>query len=566
MSRPFLLKAILENDTGFAIIGVDTQGMLLQWNANAEQLFGIGPETQGADRSMFFTHQDLVSGLPADELTRALALGRIEDCRIQQRLDRSTFWAESVVTPIFNDEGQHEGFLQIYRDVTNRRLIEEDILHAANTDALTGLANRAAFYDRLHDWTLAGARTGSPLVVHLIDLDQFKEVNDSFGHQAGDLLLAQVASRLRKVTRETDFIARLGGDEFAILQAGATSAVDGSKLAEKVLTAVGESFDLNGIEANITPSIGIATAPHDSWNPDELIRKADAALYRVKHAGRNGFGYFTEELDREAHDRTRDLSAIRQAVRRKNFHLVYQPKMSKDGRDLKGMEALLRCDHPGLCDRPVIDVIALANQCGLMPNMSEWILEETCKQIKIWFADDPQRFRVCVNLCAREVSDPNTPKMLESVTRKCGLNPEIFIVEITEQEIFQSGANGIAVLQKIRDLGFSIAIDDFGTGYSSINYLTQLPIDFVKLDMSFAQGIPHNTRSCIAVKGIVSLASALGLQVVAEGIERQEQLDFFQEAGCEALQGYYFSRPLTAERMSMWMQGRAISNISQEQQ
>lgn len=556
MSSQILVKAILENATGFAMIATDTEGSLLQWNASAEHLFGTGPEMQGANRAVFFTDQDRASGIPAQELARALATGRTEDSRLQQRADRSVFWAESVVTPIFNHAGQHEGFLQIYRDVTNRRLFEENILHAANTDALTGLANRAAFYERLYEGTLAGARTGHPLVVYLIDLDQFKEVNDTHGHQAGDLLLFQVASRLRALTRETDFIARLGGDEFGILQAGATSAIDGSKLAEKVLTAVGKSFDLNGIEAIITPSIGIAMAPHDTWIPDELIRRADAALYRVKRTGRNGFGYFTEELDREAHDRTRDLNAIRHAVRKKNFHLVYQPKMSKDGRTLKGMEALLRCDHVGLRDRPVIEVIALANQCGLMPEMSGWILDETCKQTKSWFAGDPRRFRVCVNLCAREVSDPDTPQMLDAVTRKYALDPAVFIVEITEQEIFQSGANGIAVLQTIRDLGFSIAIDDFGTGYSSINYLTQLPIDFVKLDMSFAQGIPHNAKSCIAVKGIVSLASALGLQVVAEGIERAEQHEFFQDTGCEALQGYYFSRPMTADHMSVWMQNR----------
>lgn len=457
---------------------------------------------------------------------------------------------------MYDDEGNHCGFLKILRDVTDRHLAEEEILHAANTDALTGLANRACFRERLHEWTVAGARAVHPVILHLVDLDHFKEVNDTFGHQAGDLLLYKVGAALKAVTRESDFVARLGGDEFGILQSGATSAVAASELAEKIIAAIGQGFDLNGIEAHVTPSIGIAVAPQDGWSPDELFKRADAALYRVKRGGRNGYGYFTPELDNEAHARTGDLSALRQSVRDKSFHLVYQPKVSTHGGGLVALEALLRCDHPRLRDKPVGEVIALATQCGLMPCISEWVLNAACQEAKNWFESGLPRFRVCVNLCAREAADLRTPELFAEITKKHGVSATDFIIEVTERELFQSGPEGIAVIQAIRNLGFSVAIDDFGAGYSSFNYLTNLPIDIIKLDMTFAEGIPFNLKSCIAVRGIIGLATSLGIHVVAEGIERAEQADFFRSSGCESMQGYYFSRPLVVDRMTAWMRNQ----------
>ena len=556
MNEEIFHNAILRGVTEHAIFAVDVEGRLLHWNASAEQILGLAPEMRGQNSAQLFTRQDRDAGVPETELAQALTAGRTVACRTLTRSDSSTFWAEAVVTPIYDELRNHLGFLKILRDVTDRHRIDEEILHAARTDALTGLANRASFYEHLHERTIAAARTNETVILHLIDLDHFKEVNDSFGHQAGDLLLYKVAVALKEVTRETDFVARLGGDEFAILQAGSTSAISAGGLAEKIIAVVGEAFDLNGFEAHVTPSIGIAVAPQDGSTPDELIKKADAALYRVKKAGRNGFGYFTEGLDAEAHTRTRDLSALRQCVRDRAFHLVYQPKVSTASGALVALEALLRCDHPRLLNKPIGQVISLAMQCGLMPAISEWVIDAACHDAKKWFGSSLPRFRICVNLCAREAADPRTTQMLTEATHRHGISPKDLIIEITERDLFQSGPAGIAVLTGMRELGFSVAIDDFGTGHSSLNYLITLPVDIIKLDMAFAAGIPTNVKSCIAVKGIVNLATSLGLHVVAEGIERADQVNFFQQSGCESLQGFHFSRPLTLPDITMWMQDR----------
>ena len=554
MSRAMLLKAVIDSPTDYAIFAVDVQGRLLHWNASAAYILGLSADTDGENSARLFTEQDQAAQVPALEMALALASGRAEAYRCQKRIDATTFWAEGVTTPIYDDSGNHQGFLKILRDVTNRHADQQNLLHAATTDPLTGLNNRASFHEHLGEWIVAAARAQHTVTLYLIDLDHFKEVNDTFGHQAGDLLLYKIGVALKELTRETDFVARLGGDEFAVLQTGVAAPSDGSQLAQKILDAIGQNFDLNGCEAHVTPSIGIAVAPLDGWTPDELLKKADAALYRVKQKGRNGFSYFTRELDAEAHDRTRDLNALRQSVHEKMFHVVYQPKVSTDGAKLVALEALLRCEHPRLKDKPVGDVIALATYCGVMPRISEWVINETCRQMKSWFDSGFPRYPVCVNLCAREVGDPRMPQMLQEITTRHGLCAKDLIVEITEREMFQSGGGGMAVLQEINALGFSIALDDFGTGYSSIHYLTTLPIDVIKLDIAFVRAVPGDIRSGIAAKGIVNLALSLGIKVVAEGVEREDQFTFFRDCGCEAVQGYYFSRPLAATDMTTWMQ------------
>ena len=554
MDKDILLTAIIDSPTDYAMVAVDIEGRLLQWNASAADILGLGPNMCGQASAMLFTEQDRAANVPESELASALAIGRAQTYRCHKRIDATTFWAEGVTTPIYDSAGNHQGFLKILRDVTNRHANQEELLLAAQTDPLTGLHNRASFYECLNAWIIAASRASHAVTLHLIDLDHFKEVNDTFGHQAGDLMLYKVGEALKKLTRETDFVARLGGDEFAVLQTGAADSISNSQLAQKILDALGQRFDLNGCEAHVTPSIGIAVCPTDGWTADELLQKADAALYRVKKKGRNGFSYFTRELDAEAHDRTQDLSALRQSVHQKLFHIVYQPKVLTNGTKVVALEALLRCDHPRLRDKPVSDVIMLATQCGMMPKISEWVIDETCRQMKSWFDNGFPRLAVCVNLCAREVGDPATPRMLAQIVERHGLHPKDLVVEITEREIFDSGGKGAEVLREISELGFGVALDDFGTGYSSISYLTNLPIDIIKLDMSFAQAIPGNARSGIAAKGIVNLASSLGIKVVAEGIEREDQFEFFRDCGCEAVQGYYFSRPLAPGKMTAWMQ------------
>lgn len=556
MELDVLLKAILASTTDYVILVTDTAGKLVTCNSNAQHVVGLSPAMAGLDCAATYTEDDQQDSVPAKEMAAALQAGQAIVDRAYVRQDGSRFWGAGNLTPLYDESRCHIGFLSIFRDVTEKRRGENEILRVVNTDTLTGLANRFSFNEHLKEWTKASVRADQAIILHMIDLDHFKVVNDTLGHHAGDVLLQKVGARIKSVTRETDFVARLGGDEFAVLQAGAASAMAGSSLAEKILAAFAQPFDLEGQEARTTPSIGIAVAPQDSWTPDQLMRKADAALYRVKREGGNQYGYFTEALDLEAHRRSRDIAALRHAVTHEEFHLVYQPTVSVTDGTLVAVEALLRCDHPVLHDRPISDVILLATQCGLALVLGRWIMQQACCQASIWFDQGLPRFRMCVNLCARELSDPKMPAIIDDVLKRTGLLTSDLMLELTERDLFESKEEGLKVLQSLNRQGISIALDDFGTGYSSLGNLTTLPINCIKLDGSFAGGIPENLQSCTVVKAIIGLAHSLGLKVVAEGVETGEQLAFFKQEQCDIIQGHYCSPPLPPDEMTAWMQQR----------
>jgi predicted signal transduction protein with EAL and GGDEF domain len=358
------------------------------------------------------------------------------------------------------------------------------------------------------------------------------------------------------VCRETDLVARLGGDEFAIIQGDVAEAGDGSILATKVLKVLTEPFMLGENEAGISASMGLALAPQDGRTPHELLRKADAALYRAKHNGRAAYSYFTRALDIEARNRQRDLAALRDAVEQQSFFLVYQPNISPYDQRIVGLEALLRCSHPVLSRRPIREVIRLAQECGQMHQLSEWVLRQACSQTKSWFDQGHARFKMCLNLCARELGSLSTLDIVDRTLAHAGLHAGDLDVELTEQELFESKSDGMKVLRGLSERGVSIVLDDFGTGYSSLSYLTNLPVDQIKLDISFTRCLPQDSHVKKIVSAIINLAHALDLYVVAEGVERREQLLAMSRMKCDALQGYYFSRPMAAQLMTRWMKER----------
>lgn len=434
---------------------------------------------------------------------------------------------------------------------------ENRITHLAFHDGLTALPNRVLFREQLEATIGRAAKRGGQVSVLCLDLDGFKGVNDTLGHQAGDALLRQVAERLRHVCRETDLIARLGGDEFAIIQIDAASPADGSLLAEKVLNILAQPFVLGENEANISASIGLAVAPQDGRVADELLRKADGALYRAKHNGRSAYSYFTRALDIETQNRHRDIGALRDAVRDQAFFLVYQPKIaSSSGQAIVGMEALLRCSHPQLAQRPIREVIRLAAECGQIHQLSEWVIAHACKQARFWFDQGHASFTTCVNLCARELACPSTLDTVDRTLETTGLRAGDLNVELTEQALFESKSVGTKVLRGLSERGVTIALDDFGTGYSSLSYLTNLPVNLIKLDVSLTRSLPHDEQARKVVHAVIDLAHALELEVVAEGMEQKEQLLAMRQMQCDALQGYYISRPLVAALMTRWMKER----------
>ncbi|MES2016717.1 MAG: EAL domain-containing protein [Pseudomonadota bacterium] len=551
------LQGLLSSPTDFAIMSLDLDGDLVLWNAGAATLFDLRPDMAGISVA------DLLDGSAAKlvslrmQMTEALQSGRACLTGWYKSVSLRRFWGEGTLSPIYDDEGTHAGYLKIIRDVSERQRAEQDVLLALQTDDLTGLANRVAFNSRLHEMLGALNRHHTTFILHLLDLDFFKDVNDTLGHQAGDQLLRQVGARLHGACRETDLVARLGGDEFAIIQCDVTTPSDGSMLAEKILKSLNEPFMLDENQASISASMGLALAPQDGKTQDELLRKADAALYRAKHSGRAAYSYFTRALDIEAQNRRRDIAAVRDAVQQHAFFLVYQPAISPCDQHLTGVEALLRCSHPVLAQRPIRDVIQLAEECGQMHRLSEWVMRQVCAQARLWFDHGHAKFRISLNLCARELGSYATLDLVDRALAHSALHASDLGVELTEQELFESKADGMKVLRALSERGVGIGLDDFGTGYSSLSYLTNLPVDQIKLDISFTRCLPHDFQVQKIVSAIINLAHALDLSVVGEGVESREQSLAMSRLQCDALQGFYFSRPMLAHRMTQWMKERS---------
>jgi diguanylate cyclase (GGDEF)-like protein/PAS domain S-box-containing protein len=546
-----LCAAMLSGGSRFAVVITDPAGCRLNYNRAAGKLFGLHDGLVGTDLACIFTDRQRQSGLPGSEMRRALNHEGVAETRECRHVSRSgDSWVESELTALFDGAGLHIGFMRIAQDVHERYLNEETMRAHAGTDQLTGLLNRRVFYEKLDQCVVANGRANSFAILHLVDLDLFKHVNDTLGHAAGDEVLRAVAARLRSVTRDSDHIGRLGGDEFAVLQTGAHSLLDGSYLAHKLVASFREPIRLPHHEVFVSVSIGIATAPCDGQSAAELLRKADLALYRVKSDGRDDYRYFTQALDDKAKRHREHIAALREAVHLRQFHLEYQPIVSAGDGSIHRAEALLRCDHKVLKGLPIVEVLDLLRHSGTMPEVSHWIIGQACRDASEWLSQGHAPMRVAVNLCARELSTAGTVQIVEATLREHGLDPESLSVELTEHDLFDIKGAGLQVICALRAMGVAISLDDFGTGFASMEYLTTLPLDVLKLDRSFIVGLPDDAVSAKVVSAIVALAHSLGLRVVAEGVETVRQRDYLVEQACDELQGFLISTPLNAAEFS----------------
>ncbi len=549
-----LLDAILNSAQDYAIIVIGLDGRIATWNSGAEKVFGYAPdEVIGRPIDILFTQEDRLNRIPATEIAAARENGRAMDYRWHRRKDDSCFWADGVMTPMYGKDGALAGFVKILRDASEKHESEKEIMRLARVDPLTGVANRAEFDSRFVDMTAAAARHDQLLILLLVDLDHFKQINDRFGHHAGDCLLQEAAERIGSVVRETDFVARIGGDEFVVLQPDASSPDVGATVAEKLIATLSHPFEVGGVQMRIGASIGISIYPQDATGPDQLLRKADLALYKVKAESRNGYHYFSRELDEKAYKHRNAVAGLRAALAKQNFSVYYQPKIESSTGRVIAMEALLRCHEHVLADLPVGEVIELAMEAGVMERIGLSVLHEGCRQVRHWHENGWPHLKLCVNLCASEMADRQLPSNIAAALDECGLDPKFLEVELTEREIFDSGHNGLQILQEIRASGAMVVIDDFGTGYSSLSYLNDLPVDAIKLDKSFLRNIPDVEQDRRVAGAIIALAHGLNLKVVAEGVETLEQASFFQEESCDELQGFLFSRPLPPEAMTAWL-------------
>jgi diguanylate cyclase (GGDEF)-like protein len=437
------------------------------------------------------------------------------------------------------------GWVATHEDITEQRRSEVKIEYMAHHDALTDLANRVLLNQRLEHALGQRIHREQMVAVHHLDLDQFKAVNDTFGHPAGDKLLKIVAERLRGLVRETDTIARMGGDEFAIVQAPITDPSEATSLAQRFITSMSEPFDIDGHQAVIGASVGIAVGPGDGLRPDKLLRNADLALYRAKGDGRGTFRFFEPAMDLQMQTRRVVELDLRKALPAGEFELYYQPAVNLASNEISGFEALIRWNHP---ERGVVSpatFIPLAEEIGFIVPIGEWVIRQACTTAAQW----PGDLHVAVNISAVQFRSPGLMRVIVGALATSGLHPTRLEIEITESVLLQNKETTLAVLHQLRALGIRIALDDFGTGYSSLTYLQCFPFDKIKIDRSFVKDITESTGSLNIVRAVAALANGMGMTATAEGVETREQLDRITSEGCTEMQGYLFSRPLPAQEI-----------------
>lgn len=436
-----------------------------------------------------------------------------------------------------------------YQDsiVGHNATLEDRVKWLANFDVLTGLPNRALLADRMNSALSVARRNGSPLAVMLLDLDHFKNVNDSLGHHVGDELLKVVARRLESTVREQDTVSRQGGDEFAVVLPD-TDAKGAARVVEKFLLEFEQPFQLGQYEHVITPSVGIAMFPGDGESVESLFKCADVAMYRAKHDGRNKYRFFTQEMQSRIARSLQLDNALRHALERGQFRLNYQPQISlKDG-CIIGAEALLRWQHPEFGTVSPAEFIPIAETNGQILQIGEWVLRSAIHQLKNWMDGGLKPMTIAVNLSAVQFRHPRLPELVTQILDEAKLPPQYLELELTESVALDNPVQAIAVMDELHKRGVRMSIDDFGTGYSSLNYLKHFHVDKLKIDQSFVSNIADDPKDKAIVVAVISLASCLSLQTVAEGVETKEQLAFLREIGCNEAQGYYFSKPLPVDQ------------------
>jgi len=490
-----------------------------------------------------------------DTLTlKAAAQGRafITNTSRHRRRDGSTYPVHAVIQHI-RYQG-HDAYMIIDTDITEIEAAREALKQQAHYDQLTGLPNRILFNDRLEHALDKTMRRGGKTAVLFIDYDHFKQVNDTFGHGIGDGVLHALAERLRRHVRRSDTLARMSGDEFLVLMEDIGQVEEALELIRRIAEGEMQPVIVGDQEFHLTCSIGCAFAPMDGEDAETLIRHADMAMYHAKQTGRNRYRCYSHVLGEEADAKMSLLSELRRAQERGEFFLRYQPQVALDGPRPVGLEALVRWHHPGGDVVNASEFINVAARSGILSNLGKSVMEMAMRQMHEWDRDAVPYGRVSVNLSMLQLADPELPRQIAELMRRFEVRPERLEFEITESEIMHNPEQTVKALREISDLGISLAVDDFGTGHASLAYLKRFPIDRLKIDRDFIAPLPHNSDDASIVQMIAALGDALRLEVVAEGVETEEQLAFVKKAGCGIVQGFYYSEAIDADKVGLFLE------------
>ncbi|MHB8473549.1 MAG: putative bifunctional diguanylate cyclase/phosphodiesterase [Gammaproteobacteria bacterium] len=462
-------------------------------------------------------------------------------------------WMESHGAPLVEADGT-VAMLAITRDITERKRSDARLMYLAHYDSLTGMPNRMLFADRLQQAMFEADRHERLVGVAFLDLDRFKNINDSLGHDAGDQMLREVGTRLAAIVRKGDTAARLSGDEFTFVLADMGHVDDAARVAQKILDIFAAPFNILGRELFMTASVGITLYPFDDKDVQGLLRNADVAMYRAKSLGRNNYQFYAAEMTANAIDALALESDLNRALENNELVLHYQPIIDLQSNEVVGMEALLRWQHPRRGMIPPLDFIPTAEETGLIVPIGEWVLRTACEQTRVWHEAGLPKLHVSVNVSARQFRHPQLGAMVNSALNYAGLAPQYLDLELTESMLIAHADGGIEVMKALRAAGISLSIDDFGTGYSSLSYLRRFPISVLKIDRSFVRDIATDADDAAIVVTIISMARTLGLHTVAEGVETAAQQQFLRDQGCYAAQGYHIAKPMSAADFEQWLQ------------
>lgn len=546
-----MAATVFEHSTS-AILITDPAGYIVQVNEAFSRVSGYAPDEVLDQRPNMLTvegQQDAHLGYVLKQLNQR---GTWEGEVWLKRRSGEHYPAWVGITAVLDDERDLASYVCFFTDISERKASEQRIHRLAYYDALTHLPNRTLFQDRLHTALQQAERHKSWVVLMFLDLDRFKPINDSLGHAAGDRMLKDMAERLLACVDEDDTVARMGGDEFTLLLQSRTSremALNRAiHVAENILASLVRPFVLESREFFVTASIGIALSPQDGNELSQLMKNADTAMYHAKERGKNNFQFYQADMNASALERLELESDLRHALEQNEFILYYQPQFSGDGKRLTGAEALLRWRHPRRGLVPPGDFIPVIEELGLVVDVGDWVLREASRQLKAWHKAKVRVPKVSVNISARQFSDGQLGKRIATILEETGLPPACLELELTESILMREVNEAMQILDSLKNLGLSIAVDDFGTGYSSLNYLKQFPIDVLKIDRTFVDGLPEGEQDAQIARAIIAMAHSLNLAVIAEGVETHEQLEFLREHGCDEVQGYLFGRPMPANQ------------------
>jgi diguanylate cyclase (GGDEF)-like protein len=467
----------------------------------------------------------------------------------QKRKDGEEFLGWIEMSEVRDAMGLRSHFVAVVNDITDKKRAEQELRYLANYDTLTGLPNRALLSERLGRAIVRARRQETRVAVLFLDLDRFKDINDSLGHAAGDRLLKAAATRLQATVGASDTVARLGGDEFTVVLEDVESIPAVERMAREILTAFSMPLEVDERhDVNITPSLGISLYPDHALVPTDLLKFSDTAMYQAKAEGRNTYQIYNETMDAESRRRATVLASLRKALDRGEFRLVYQPRMAlADGR-ITGVEALLRWHSAELGEIPPTVFIPLAEESGLILPIGDWVLSEAMQTLKRWRSHGLNEISIGVNVSVLQLLRGNLPEQIRNLIRDLGVPANRIELEVTESMVMQNAEQTTHVLNELRKLGITLAIDDFGTGYSSLVYLKRLPIDTLKIDKEFIGDLTRDPDDEAITATVITMGHSLGLNVIAEGVESEQQLGYLREQGCDEIQGFWLSPPLDAHR------------------